>query len=329
MLLGWGMSRMLKWTLCLNFLHLCKTMQKKWAKVTFPRVFVHSGIKQTDGTRVDILNCTCKCFSLHLALAGRVHALVNWVIPAHARVCVLQVFWIQRQAVLRTPSLPIPLQVHMCFISRPAHWTVNSSGGLAWGICAARGWERAIAGNKRQAPKESPCSDSVSCRPLKPPASFSSIRTPPPSLTVPLDTCVSLRVPFGKLVYSTSNSASTHCCACKFLFFLLPFCLCQSGFLIMSGLLQQPCPPPPQPLCPLIPVVQAILALFLFMFVCCDTASEKEPQHFHHSKHLRRRETMVSVCFATKLLTLLLHSKTRTHTHTHSLIYSPQPGTYH
>lgn len=30
-------------------------------------------------------------------------------------------------------SLPIPLQVHMCFISRQAHQTVNSNGVLAWG----------------------------------------------------------------------------------------------------------------------------------------------------------------------------------------------------
>lgn len=142
---------------------------------------------------------------------SQVECMRSWIgsfLRMHVRT--LQVFRIQREAVLRTPSLPIPLQVHMCFISRPAHWTVNSSGGLAWGICAARGWERAIAGNKRQASKESPCSDSVSCHPLKPPASFSSFWTPrPPSFAVPLGTCVSLRVPFWKLVYSASSFAST------------------------------------------------------------------------------------------------------------------------
>lgn len=54
----------------------------------------------------------------------------------------------QREAVLRPLSLPIPLQVHMCFISRPAHRTVNSNGGLAWGYSQPPGRDGKTAGKK-------------------------------------------------------------------------------------------------------------------------------------------------------------------------------------
>lgn len=56
----------------------------------------------------------------------------------------------QREAVLRPLSLPIPLQVHMCFISRPAHRTVNSNGGLAWGYSQPPGRDGKTAGKKWQ-----------------------------------------------------------------------------------------------------------------------------------------------------------------------------------
>lgn len=52
-------------------------------------------------------------------------------------------------------TLPIPLQVHMCFISWLAHETVNSKSGPAPRIRAAPRLEE-ITGNKRQEWQESP-----------------------------------------------------------------------------------------------------------------------------------------------------------------------------
>lgn len=61
-----------------------------------------------------------------------------------ARVCVCTgSSWVQKE-VLRPISLPIPLQVHMCFISRQAHQTVNSNGVLAWGY-AQPGVEKEVS----------------------------------------------------------------------------------------------------------------------------------------------------------------------------------------
>ncbi len=57
---------------------------------------------------------------------------MNGSVPVHVYVSAVSAR-IQREAVLRLLSLPIPLQVHMCFISRQAHRTVNSNSGLAWG----------------------------------------------------------------------------------------------------------------------------------------------------------------------------------------------------
>lgn len=55
--------------------------------------------------------------------------------PVHVCVCVRMRYsvsaWTQREVVRRPLSLPIPLQAHMCFISRQAHRTVNSNGGMA------------------------------------------------------------------------------------------------------------------------------------------------------------------------------------------------------
>lgn len=176
-------------------------------------------------------------------------------------------------------SLPIPRQVHMCFISRQACWTVNSYSGAGLGIkTSAEGitslcliffsffvWVR----------------DRIR-------DSFSSSWTFPSSAVPLLVPASHYGPPFlpAKLVYSSSNSASARCCAGKFLwtFFL---CLCQSAFLIISGLfffLQPPIPfPPPHlptsSLCPLIPLVRAVPALFLFMFLHCVTARA------HNSKH--------------------------------------------
>lgn len=69
----------------------------------------------------------------------------KWFFPAHARVCSAA----EKKAVLRTVTLPIPLQVHMCFISWLAHWTVNSNSEPAPRIRAAPRLEE-ITGNKRQ-----------------------------------------------------------------------------------------------------------------------------------------------------------------------------------
>lgn len=75
---------------------------------------------------------------------------VKGLFPAHACACSAA----EKRAVLRTVTLPIPLQVHMCFISWLAHWTVNSKSGPAQKIRTARRLEE-ITRNKRQEWEES------------------------------------------------------------------------------------------------------------------------------------------------------------------------------
>lgn len=321
MLLTWGI-RPHAWIFC-NCTRRCNKNELKVYFLVFLCTVSTAVLRKQTAHALTFL-IACASVSVYI-WHSQVECMRSWTgsfLRMHVRA--LQVFRIQREAVLRTPSLPIPLQVHMCFISRPAHWTVNSSGGLAWGICAARGWERAIAGNKRQALKESPCSDSVSCRPLKPPTFFPLLLDPPSFFR-----CSSRYLCLITSSFLETDLFRVQLCIHAVLCMQIPF----FAFLSLSGCFPHhvwsfaATPTPPQPLCRLIPVVQAILALFLFMFVCCDTASEKEPQHFHHSKHLRRPELCLKQWFPFALeqnCSLFFSTPRHTHTHTDSFTLHSQ-----
>lgn len=104
-----------------------------------------------------------------------------------------------------------------------------------------------------------------------------------------------------------------------------------------SLFLQPPLLPPSQPssLCPSIPFVRAVLALFLFIFLCCDTVSAEEKREegknkTRNGKHLQRWRTMVSVGLGadcSRFFFDVTHTRRdrRTLFHTHH----PNPGTYH
>lgn len=108
--------------------------------------------------RTDINEAECVCIKIlnwpeMCHLVARVHALVHW---GRSSSCTcMWVFFLfflgYRGGLFSGPrSLPIPRQVHMCFISRQACWTVNSDSRAGLGIRSAASL-KPIAENKRQA----------------------------------------------------------------------------------------------------------------------------------------------------------------------------------
>lgn len=108
--------------------------------------------------RTDINEAECVCVKIlnwpeMCHLVARVHALVHW---GRSSSCTcMWVFFLfflgYRGGLFSGPrSLPIPRQVHMCFISRQACWTVNSDSRAGLGIRSAASL-KPIAENKRQA----------------------------------------------------------------------------------------------------------------------------------------------------------------------------------
>lgn len=293
--------------------------------------------------------------------------------PARARACFFFFFLFlgYRGGLFSGPqSLPIPRQVHMCFISRQA-CLLNCK-------FQRRCWPGDTLGPEVEADrrKQKTGTEGITSlcflffflrlSPKKNSGFFFLFLDPLPHPPHPpflrcssLGTCVSLRPPFFPQNWfiprpTQHPRAAAHANSFGlFFFFYVSVSLLSSSSLVFFFFFAatnplSPTTPPPSSLCPLIPFVRAVLALFLFMFLRCDTASagekrEEGKKRTHNSKHLGRRELCLKQwfpfasgqkCSLVFFFFFLSYSSSSpphhvTHTHqtqTHSLRHtSPQP----